>query len=73
MVELDSPVACLDQQTNVGVHERHRHSDILAVGKDSTPLCPALFDEAEDVIPPADDKSADPGLIRTYPDPTFHN
>ena len=66
-------MACLDQQTYVGVHKRHRHSDILAVGKDGTPLCPALFDETEDVIPSADKESADPGPIRTYPDPTFHN
>jgi len=46
-----APMARLDEQTNVRVHEMHGHSDIFAVRKNSVAVSPALFDEAEDIIP----------------------
>jgi len=44
-------MACLDEQTNVGVHEMHCHGDIFAVRENSVAVGPALLDEAEDIIP----------------------
>lgn len=46
-----APMASLDEEPDIGVHERYRHGDILAVGEDSATVSPALLDEAEDVVP----------------------
>lgn len=45
-------VTCLNQKADISGHEAHFHRDVLSVGKDSTPIRPALFDEAEDIVPP---------------------
>ena len=48
-----APVAGLDQQLGVGVHERHGHGHVDAVGRDELgPLLEPL-DGAEDVVPAA--------------------
>jgi len=44
-------MACLDEQTNVRVHEMHGHGDIFAVWENGVAVSPALFDEAENIIP----------------------
>jgi len=44
-------MACLDEQSNVGVHEMHGHSNIFAVRENCASISPALLDEAEDVVP----------------------
>lgn len=46
-----TPMACLDEQTNVRVHEMHGHGDIFAVWENGVAVSPALFDEAENIIP----------------------
>ena len=41
----------LDEETDIGVHERHSHGDILAIWEDSGAVGTALLDEAKDVVP----------------------
>jgi hypothetical protein len=45
-------VTGLDKKSNICVHKRYSHRDIFTVGKNSNTVCPALLDEAEDIIPP---------------------
>jgi hypothetical protein len=44
-------VAGLDEEANIGIHERNGHGDVFAIGKDSRAVGTALLDEAEDVVP----------------------
>lgn len=44
-------MACLDEETNICVHESNGHGDSAAVRKDSTTISSTLLDETEDVIP----------------------
>ena len=46
-------VAGLDQQTDVGIHERHGHGDSGTVGQDKVGVLAEALDEREDVIPTA--------------------
>lgn len=46
-------VAGLDEQLDVGVHERHGHGDIRAVRQDKVGVLAELLDEGEDVVPAA--------------------
>ena len=46
-----APVARLDEEANVCVHERHFHGDVPAVGEHGGAVGAAALDEAEDVIP----------------------
>jgi hypothetical protein len=46
-------VASLDEQLHIGIHERHGHGDVGAVGKDKVGVLAELLDEGEDVIPAA--------------------
>ena len=45
------PVARLDQQPHIRVHERNLHSDVRAIGQDSSAVGASSLDEAEDVVP----------------------
>lgn len=45
------PVTCLDEKTNVRIHEGNLHRDVFTIRQDSSPICTATLDEAEDVIP----------------------
>lgn len=46
-----APMASLDEQTNVGIHEGDGHGHIFSVRENSATVSPALLDEAEDVVP----------------------
>lgn len=46
-----APMASLDEEPDIGVHEMYGHSDIFTVGKNSATVSPTLLDETEDVIP----------------------
>ena len=45
------PVAGLDEQTDVGVHEGNLHGDVRAIRQDSRAVGATPLDEAEDVVP----------------------
>jgi len=47
-----SPVAGLDQQLDVGVHERHGHGHGGTVRQDEVGVLAESLDDAEDVVPP---------------------
>ena len=49
-----APVARLDQQTDVRVHEGHFHGDVPAVGEHGGAVGAPALDEAEDVVPAVD-------------------
>ena len=44
-------MTCLDEQANIGIHERHGHRHILAIRQDSTAVGSAFLDEAENIVP----------------------
>lgn len=44
-------VAGLDQQTHVGIHERHSHGDGRTVRQDKVGVLAETLDEGEDVVP----------------------
>jgi hypothetical protein len=46
-------VASLDEKLDIGIHERHGHGDIGAVGENKVGVLAELLDEGEDVIPAA--------------------
>lgn len=46
-------VASLDQQLDIGIHERNGHGHIRTVGKDKVRVLAELLDEGKDVIPSA--------------------
>ena len=48
-----SLVASLDEQFDVGIHERNGHGDCGTVGHDETGVLAEAFDDGEDVIPAA--------------------
>jgi hypothetical protein len=48
-----APVACLDEELDVGVHEGRGHGDGVAVGKDKVGVLAETLDGAEDVVPAA--------------------
>jgi hypothetical protein len=48
-----SPVACLDEELDVGVHEGRGHSDGVAVGEDEVRVLTETLDGIEDVVPAA--------------------
>lgn len=50
-VDHHPPVAGLDKQPDVSIHESHGHRDILSVRKHGVPIGPAFLDVAEDVVP----------------------
>ena len=52
------PMAGLDEETDVSVHEADLHRDVLAIRKDGTPVSTTPLDEAEDVIPTVKEISA---------------
>lgn len=47
----DVLVTCLNQESNIGIHEPDSHRHVLAIWKDGTPVRSAFLDEAEDVVP----------------------
>ena len=54
--EITLPVAGLDEETDVSVHEADLHRDVLAIRKDGTPVSTTPLDEAEDVIPTVNER-----------------
>jgi hypothetical protein len=44
-------VACLDQETYIGIHERDGHGYVFAVREHGATVSSSFFDEAEDIIP----------------------
>jgi hypothetical protein len=44
-------VAGLDEEADIGIHERHSHCDILPVWKNSAAVSPSLLNEAENIVP----------------------
>ena len=44
-------VARLDQELDVGIHERHGHCHGRPIGQDEARVSPELLDDAEDVVP----------------------
>lgn len=47
----DTPMASVDEEADVRVHERDGHGDVLAVGEDGGAVSTSLLDEAEDIVP----------------------
>ena len=48
-----TPVACLDEKLDVGVHEGRSHGDRVAVGKDKVGVLAETLNGAENVVPAA--------------------
>ena len=48
-----SPVARLDEEADIGIHEADFHSDVFAIGEYRATVGTTALNETEDVIPPA--------------------
>lgn len=46
-------MACLDEKTDIGVHEGHGHGDARSIWEDEVGILAELLDDAEDVVPSA--------------------